>query len=105
MSISLIGCLVLSEYDYVIVGSGIIGLTTAYHLKQMRKEAKILIVDKASGPASGDTSKSAAAFRVFFTNRVNFALSSHSTTVYKRIQDSGVDLSMRFVGYLFMYDK
>ena len=93
------------ESDYVVVGAGIVGLTTAYHLKRLRPGARIVIVDKAPGPASGDTSKSAAAFRVFFTNRTNFALANHSVSVYSEIQRSGWDLGMRFVGYLFMYDE
>ncbi|MCE4625046.1 MAG: FAD-binding oxidoreductase [Desulfurococcales archaeon] len=93
------------EYDYIIVGAGIIGLTTAYHLLELDPGARIIVVDKAPGPASGDTSKSAAAFRVFFTNRVNFLLANHSVSVYRKIQESGYDLGMRFVGYLFMYDK
>ncbi|MCE4628393.1 MAG: FAD-binding oxidoreductase, partial [Desulfurococcales archaeon] len=93
------------ETDYIVVGAGIVGLTTAYHLKRLDPNARILIVDKAPGPASGDTSKSAAAFRVFFTNRINFALANHSVSVYSDIQRSGWDLSMRFVGYLFMFDE
>ncbi len=93
------------DFDYVIVGAGIVGLTTAYHLRELKPDARIVIVDKANSPAAGDTSKSAAAFRVFFTNRINFALANHSVSFYKQIQDSGWDLGMRFVGYLFMYDK
>jgi len=93
------------EYDYIVVGAGIVGLTTAYHIKRMKLDARVLVVDKEPGPASGDTSKSAAAFRVFFTNRINFALANHSVSVYEQIQGSGWDLSMRFVGYLFMYDE
>ncbi|MEB3760165.1 MAG: FAD-binding oxidoreductase [Desulfurococcales archaeon] len=93
-------------YDYVIVGAGIIGLSTAYHIKKQRPDSSILIIDKAPGPGAGDTSKSAAAFRVFFTNRVNFALAHSSVEFYKHIQEQeGFDLSMRYVGYLFMPDK
>ncbi len=93
-------------YDYVIVGAGIIGLSTAYHIKQEKPDAKILIIDKAHGPGAGDTSKSAAAFRVFFTNRVNFALAHSSVEFYRHVQEEeGFDLSMKYVGYLFMPDK
>ncbi len=95
----------MSEYDYIIVGAGIVGLSTAYHLRLEKPNARILVVDKTHGPGGGDTSKSAAAFRVFFTNRVNFLLAKASVSFYKSIQESGWDLSMRWVGYLFMVDK
>ncbi|MCE4600253.1 MAG: FAD-binding oxidoreductase [Desulfurococcales archaeon] len=95
----------MAEFDYVIVGSGIIGLATAYHLSQWDNGARILVVDKAPGPAAGDTSKSAAAFRVFFTSRVNMALAGSSVAFYEHVQESGYSLDMRFVGYLFLADK
>lgn len=48
------------EYDYLIVGSGIIGMTIAYELKQQNKNLKVAVIDKeddvakhASGRNSG----------------------------------------------------
>ena len=96
----------MPEYDYVIVGAGIIGLTTAYHLAKNRPGARIAVVDKGSGPATGDTSKSAAAFRVFFTSKINMLLAGSSVAFYEHLQEEkGIDLSMRFLGYLFMADE
>ena len=93
------------EFDYVIVGAGIVGLATAYHLSRMSPDSRILVVDKASGPGAGDTSKSAAAFRVFFTSRTNMALAATSVAFYGDVQESGFDLGLRWVGYLFVADK
>ncbi len=93
------------EYDYVVVGAGVVGLSTAYHLARMKPGSRILVVDKAPGPGAGDSSKSAAAFRVFFTNRLNMALASSSVSFYEWVQGSGFDLGMRWVGYLFLADK
>ncbi len=95
----------MPEYDYVIVGAGIVGLATAYHLKQLKPAARVAVVDKASGPGAGDTSKSAAAFRVFFTSKLNMMLAGTSVAFYEEIQESGYDLGMMFVGYLFMLDE
>jgi FAD-dependent oxidoreductase domain-containing protein 1 len=92
-------------YDYVIVGSGIIGLTTAYHLKRMKPDASIIVVDKSSGPGSGDTGRSAAAFRAFFTNSANIRLAKSSIFFYKKIQGEGFDLGLRMLGYLWLVDK
>lgn len=36
------------QYDYLIVGAGLVGLSTAYHLKIKDKNAKIIILEKES---------------------------------------------------------
>ena len=50
----------MQKYDFIIIGSGIIGLTIAHAIKERRREARILILDKepreaqhASGRNSG----------------------------------------------------
>jgi len=46
----------LSEtFDFIIVGAGIVGLATAWKLNQREPQAKILIVEKESGPAQHQT--------------------------------------------------
>tara|TARA_A100001011_G_scaffold378087_1_gene442484 strand:+ start:104 stop:1291 length:1188 start_codon:yes stop_codon:yes gene_type:complete len=35
-----------NEYDYIIIGSGIVGLSTAYNLLQKNKKLKVLILEK-----------------------------------------------------------
>ncbi|WP_224406803.1 L-2-hydroxyglutarate oxidase [Afifella sp. IM 167] len=42
-------------YDFVIVGAGIVGLSTAWQLKQALPEASILLVDKEERPAMHQT--------------------------------------------------
>ncbi len=94
------------EYDYLVVGAGVVGLATAYHLARMKPGSRILVVDKASGPGAGDSSKSAAAFRVFFSSRLNQALAGTSVEFYEHVQErEGFDLGMKWVGYLFMVDR
>ena len=34
------------KYDFIIIGSGIVGLTLAFKLKKRLKQSKILIVEK-----------------------------------------------------------
>ena len=36
----------IMKYDFIIIGSGIIGLTLAYKLKKTKSNAKILILEK-----------------------------------------------------------
>ena len=48
-------------YDAIVVGAGILGASTAYHLK--RNEVKRVALFERRGPASGGTGKSAAIVR------------------------------------------
>lgn len=89
-------------YDYVVVGAGVVGVATAYHLKRLSPSSRALVVDQFPGPGMGDTAKSAAAFRTIFTSWINRTLAKNSVEYYREIQKSGVDLGMRWVGYLFL---
>ena len=44
-------------FDYTIIGSGIVGLATAYHLQQQHPAAKMCIVDKEDRPAYHQTGR------------------------------------------------
>ncbi len=44
-------------YDYVIVGGGIVGISTAYNLRQSRPDAKILVIEKEMALARHQTGR------------------------------------------------
>lgn len=93
----------LKTYDCIIVGAGILGLATAYHIKMKAPNDTILIVDKFEGPGFGDTSKSAAAFREFFYSRANILLARSTIDFYWDLQkNQGIDLGIKWIGYLFL---
>jgi len=92
-------------YDYVVVGAGVVGMATAYHLKRLSPGAKVLVVDQHPGVGMGDTARSAAAFRTIFTSWINRVLSKSSVDFYREVQRGGVDLGMEFVGYLFLVPR
>jgi FAD-dependent oxidoreductase domain-containing protein 1 len=95
----------MAEYDVVIVGAGIIGLATAYHMKTRNPNLNVLLIDKRGAAGQGSTAKSAAAFRCFFASRTNFALADSSAEFYKYVQnDLRVDLKLRWTGYLWFFD-
>lgn len=48
----------LSKYDYVIIGGGIVGCSTAYHLKKKYPKAEVAIIERGVFP-SGASSKNA----------------------------------------------
>lgn len=96
----------MAEYDVLIVGAGIIGLSTGYHIKSRNPKLNLLIVDKLGAAGQGSTAKSVAAFRCIFYSRTNFALADSSAEFYKHVQnDLGFDLKLRWAGYLWFFDE
>ena len=96
----------MSECDAIVVGAGIVGLSTAYHLKSKNPGLNVLVVDRLGAAGQGSTAKSAAAFRCLFYSRTNFALADSSAEFYRHVQDSlGIDLKLRWAGYLWMFDE
>jgi glycine/D-amino acid oxidase-like deaminating enzyme len=96
----------MAEYDAVIVGAGILGLSTAYHIKSGNPELNVFVVDRRGAAGQGSTAKSAAAFRCLFASRTNFALADSSAEFYKHVQDDlRMDLKLRWAGYLWFFDE
>lgn len=96
----------MTKYDILVVGAGILGLSTAYHIKLANPALKVLVVDKNAAAGLGSTVNSAAAFRCFFSSSSNLALADSSVEFYRHLQqDLGVDLKMRWCGYLWMFTE
>lgn len=96
----------MSEYDAVVVGAGVIGLSTAYHIKSRHPTSRILVVDKFNSAGQGSTSKSMSAFRCLFSSKVNYLLSDSSVDFYAYVQNQlNVDLKLSFVGYLWLLSE
>ena len=53
----------------IIVGAGILGLASAYHLLQDHPDLDLLVVERLPGPGRGNTARSAAAYRDMFSSR------------------------------------
>ena len=96
----------MAEHDALIIGAGILGLSTGYHMKSRNPKLDVLIVDKLGAAGQGSTAKSAAAFRCLFNSPTNFVLADSSAEFYKHVQDDlGFDLKQRWAGYLWFFDK
>ena len=94
------------HYDAVIIGAGIFGMATAYHLKKENNDLSILVVDKAAQAGAGNTAQSAAMYRDTFSSEVNLLLSSSTRDFFKHVQDElEVDLSLRDITYLWLMDR
>ena len=100
------GSVSTKHYDVLIIGAGVIGLSTAYHIKQAHPDLSVLIVDRKPAPAQGDTAKSMAAVRDTFTSEINRLLASSSIDFYKHVQTKlGFDLDLELIGYLWLLTK
>jgi glycine/D-amino acid oxidase-like deaminating enzyme len=93
------------KWDLAVIGSGIVGLSSTYHIMKENPGLKIVIIDKESTYAQGNTGKSAAGFRDLFSSDINFKLSSSTISFYRHLQNVlGVDLGMHTCGYLYLID-
>ena len=96
----------MTEYDAVVVGAGIFGLATAYHIKKLKPQDKILVVDQLSAAGQGNTAKSAAMFRCFFYSRTNLTLVDTSVEFYRLVHETlKVDLKLKWTGYLWLFSE
>ncbi len=94
------------RYDVIVVGAGITGLASAYHIKKMNGSLKVAVLDKKGAFCQGNTAKSAAAFRNMFSSEVNRKITQSTIEFYRHVQnDLGIDLGMHFNGYLFLGEQ
>ncbi|HEX6247363.1 MAG TPA: FAD-binding oxidoreductase [Nocardioidaceae bacterium] len=90
--------------DVVIVGGGVIGLSTAYHLARDGVERVVLLERDAFG--AGSTCKAAGGVRANFSDEVNVALGLRSLETFETFSaefDQEIDLHQP--GYLFLIDS
>ncbi|EQD36966.1 FAD dependent oxidoreductase, partial [mine drainage metagenome] len=94
------------DCDVAIIGAGITGLASAYHIKREKPDLRVSIIDRNSSYAQGNTAKSVAGYRDLFTSDINRKISGSSIAFYKNVQqDLHFDLGMHFNGYLFLMDR
>jgi glycine/D-amino acid oxidase-like deaminating enzyme len=67
------------KHDVIVVGAGITGAATAYHLKKLGVD-RVLLVDR-SGPAAGGTGMSAAIIRQHYSNALAAILTRESIAI------------------------
>jgi len=96
----------LKAYDIIIVGAGIIGMSSAYHLQKNNPAKKILVIDEEPGAGRGNTAKAAGMFRNTFSSRTSQVLSDTSINFYSHIQNEvNYDIRLIETGYLWLLSK
>lgn len=90
------------NYDAIIIGGGIIGLSTAFNLAKLNL-GKILILEKEIFVGSGATAKCAGGIRAQFFTRVNIEVSMKSIEIFEKFEEiTGESALYDQVGYMFI---
>jgi glycine/D-amino acid oxidase-like deaminating enzyme len=91
------------EWDTIIVGAGVLGSATAYHLKRRDPDLRVLMLDRNPRPAMGNTRRSVALFRDLFTSATNRALAGSTVAFLDHVErELGHSLGIRRFGYYWM---
>lgn len=89
----------------VVVGGGVMGASTAYHLAA-RGLKDIVLLEKEEFFGQGATGRCAGGVRYQFATEVNIRLSLASLPMLERIPDEiGQEIDYRKCGYLFLLDN
>lgn len=84
----------------VVVGGGILGLASAYYLRQRGVDVNLL---EKSSLGAGSTDRANGGIRAQFSSPVSAKLSLESMAVWERFEETfGVDIGYRRPGYLFL---
>ncbi|WP_199752984.1 FAD-binding oxidoreductase [Actinoplanes sp. ATCC 53533] len=93
-----------SRASVVVIGGGVIGLSTAYHLAGAGV-ADVVLLDKGEF-GSGSTCRAAGGVRAQFSDGVNIELGRRSLRAFENFKaDFGQEIDLRQVGYLFLLDR
>jgi sarcosine oxidase subunit beta len=88
--------------DIVIIGGGVMGASTAYHLA-LRGQHNIILLEKEEFFGQGATGRCAGGVRYQFGTEINVRLSLLSLPMLERFKDEiGQSIDYRKIGYLFL---
>ncbi len=88
--------------DVVVIGGGIIGLSTAFNLARL-KYGKVVVLEKEMFLGSGATSKCAGGIRAQFFSKTNIEMSMKSEEILANFNEiTGYPAIFNQVGYMFL---
>lgn len=102
MSVPPIGADGLRAADVVVVGAGVVGASTAYHLAEAGA-GTVVLLESADAVATGSTGLCAGGFRHQFSSAVNIEISQRSIELITGFSGThGLPLDIHQDGYLFL---
>lgn len=85
----------------VIIGGGVMGISTAFHLAEAG--VRDVVVVERGELGSGSTSKAAGGIRLQFSDELNVRMAQRSLDAYQRFEERpGGTIDLHQVGYLFL---
>ncbi len=91
--------------DVVIIGGGVMGVSTAYHLAR-RGCRRVVLLEKHPFLGAEATGKCAGGIRYQFSTEINIRLSQLSLPMLERFEaETGQAIDLRWPGYLFLLDN
>ncbi len=91
--------------EVVIVGGGVMGVSTAYHLAR-RGVRDVVLLEREAFLGHGSTGRCAGGVRYQFATEVNIRLSLVSIPMLEHFREEvGIDAGYRPVGYLFLLTR
>jgi sarcosine oxidase subunit beta len=88
--------------DVVVIGGGVMGASTAYHLAR-RGAGNVVLVEKEPFLGVMSTGQCAGGIRHQFSSEINIRLSLESIAMMERFpQEMDQDAGLRFMGYYFL---
>lgn len=97
--------------DIIIIGGGVMGSSTAYHLRKQGFDGKIVVFEKDPMYQYASTPRSAGGIRQLFTTAINIQISRFSLQIYKEfpiemaIDGEPFEIDFKQKGYLFLATK
>jgi len=86
--------------DIIVIGGGVIGLSSAYHLS--KRKVRVLVLEKQF-PGSGSTGRCIGGIRLQFSTEASIRLMQESMAQFQGMQDEfGFSVEFQQGGYLFL---
>ena len=93
-------------WDTIVLGAGALGCATAMHIRRLRPEGRVLLLDRAPRPAMGNTRRSVALFRDLFSSRTGRDLAGATIALFDHVEgELGHTLGLQRFGYYWMMDE
>ena len=86
--------------DVLVIGGGVVGLASAYHLKRVNPGLSVCLVEQSPRLCSGNSGRSAAMYRNLFLSRTSRDLAESSI---KQYEDISSDILLKNIGYLWTF--
>ena len=89
--------------DVLVIGAGVMGLSSAYHLKRLNPGKRVVLIERLGAPGQGSTAKSAGGYRDLLLSGTNRLLAEATIEWLRHIQtETDHDVKMTNTSYLYL---